>query len=336
MKFKIWLENNNALVLVNYSDFEKQINSAARDLMNYAHERNQSLKKFNLDISLIRKELAKFPNLQQLLISLQNKKDIRKNSKDLFDWYKSLPSDWNSNEIETETMRIRKVIQHIWDYEESLDNSDVNEEDYKSLVSDVILKTNHNMESIKQEVERAIENSDWSGSNVTIFPIASEEHDGKTSLSPADSVHVKIGSKSAFFTLIVHDGGRSVDDIIEAGYEDEEFFLNNGEKSDYYTLVQEFENPGSSSKGKLLTLYTARPTKDRDFYQKTNWLPANIFLSNSLSHVEGLADDLGSNERRDIYKVKINSKYLVKTLDGAVKYYMVSKEKSPVEYIGLY
>jgi hypothetical protein len=329
MKFKIWLENNNALVSINYSDFEKKIKTAAQDLMDYAHERKQSLKKFALNLELIKKELAEFPNLQQLIISLQNKKDIRKNVNDLFDWYKKLPDS-------TEKFSVRNVIQHIWNYEDSFDNSDVNEEEYKSLANDVILKTKPNMESIKQEVERAIENSDWSGSNVTIIPIASEEHDGRTSLSPSDSAHIKVGSKSAFFTIIVHDGGRSVDDIIEAGYEDEEFFSNNGEKSDYYTLVQEFENPGSSSKGKVLTLYTARPTKDREFYQKTNWLPANIFLSNSLNHVEGLADDLGTSERRDIYKVKINSKYLVKTLDGAVKYYMVSKEKSPVEYIGLY
>jgi hypothetical protein len=329
MKFKIWLENNNALVSINYSDFEKKIKTAAQDLMDYAHERKQSLKKFILNLELIKKELAEFPNLQQLLISLQNKKDIRKNVNNLFDWYKKLPNS-------TEKFSVRNVIQHIWNYEDSFDSSDVNEEEYKSLANDIILKTKPNMESIKQEVERAIENSEWSGSNVIIIPIASEEHDGRTSLSPSDSAHIKVGSKSAFFTLIIHDGGRSIDDIIEAGYEDEEFFSKPEEKSDYYILVQEFENPGSSSKGKVLTLYTARPTKDREFYQKTNWLPANIFLSNSLSHVEGLADDLGTSERRDIYKVKINSKYLVKTLDGAVKYYMVSKEKSPVEYIGLY
>jgi hypothetical protein len=329
MKFKIWLENNNALVSINYSDFEKKIKTAAQDLTDYAYERKQSLKKFTLNLELIKKELGKFPSLQQLLISLQNKKDIRKNVNNLFDWYKKLPDS-------TEKFSVRNVIQHIWNYEDSFDNSDVNEEEYKSLASDIILKTKPNMELIKQEVEKAIENSEWEGSNVIIIPIASEEHDGRTSLSPSDSAHIKVGSKSAFFTLIIHDGGRSVDDIIEAGYEDEEFFSNNGEKSDYYTLVQEFENPGSSSKGKVLTLYTARPTKDREFYQNTNWLPANIFLSNSLSHVEGLADDLGASERRDVYKVKINSKYLVKTLDGAVKYYMVSKEKSPVEYIGLY
>lgn len=329
MKFKIWLENNNALVSINYSDFEKKIKTAAQDLMDYAHERKQSLKKFTLNLELIKKELAEFPNLQQLLVSLQNKKDIRKNVNNLFDWYKKLPDS-------TEKFSVRNVVQHIWNYEDSFDNSDVNEEEYRSLASDIILKTKPNMESIKQEVERAIENSEWGGSNVTIIPIASEEYDGRTSLSPSDSAHIKVGSKSAFFTIIVHDGGRSVDDIIEAGYEDEEFFSKPEEKSDYYTLVQEFENPGSSSKGKVLTLYTARPTKDREFYQNTNWLPANIFLSNSLNHVEGLADDLGASERRDVYKVKINSKYLVKTLDGAVKYYMVSKEKSPVEYIGLY
>jgi hypothetical protein len=329
MNFKIWLENNSSIVLIDYSGFEKKIKSAAQDLMDFEYERKQSLKKFKLNLDLIKKELVDFPNISNLLIDIQNKKDIRKNIKYLYDWYKKIPDS-------TEKFSIRSVIQHIWDYEDSLNYSEVNEDGYKSWVDEIILKTKPYMESLKQEVETIIQNTDWNGSNVTVIPIESSEYDGKTSLSPSNSAHIKVGNKSAFFTILSHDKGRSVDDIIEAGDDDEDFFSNNEEKSDYYTLVQEFENPGSSSKGKTLTLYTARPVSDREFYQNTNWLPENIFLSNSLSHVDGLANDLGSNERRDIYKVKINSKYLVKTLGGVIKYYMVRKDKAPVEYIGLY
>ena len=107
-------------------------------------------------------------------------------------------------------------------------------------------------------------------------------------------------------------------------------FIN--EKQDYYNLVDYLQNP--NKKEQILTLYTARPVKDRKFYSKTNYLPAGVFLSNSLDHVDGLASDLSSSDRRDVYKVRINSKYLIKTLDGLIKYYMV-KNDSPFERISL-
>lgn len=324
--FKIWLENNN-YVFVDYSNFEKKIKDSAQDLMDYAKERKQSLKRFSLDFEIL-KTLSNYPNITSLLNNLKNKKDIRKASNDLYAWYSKLSNDGKNY--------VRTAMKHINDYEDSIDNSEVNEEEYKSWVDQIIEQTKPNMDSIKKEVETAIKNSDWQGSSVRIYPLPSEEYDGRIAMSPANSAYIKIGNKSAYFTLIIHDKGRSVDDIIEAGYDEEEFFSSNEEKSDYYTLIQEFERPGSSSSGKILTLYTARPVRDRNFYQNTTWLPANIFLSNSLNHVEGLADDLGSDERRDVYRVKINSKYLIKTLDGMVKYYMVNKDKSPVEYIGLY
>ena len=50
-------------------------------------------------------------------------------------------------------------------------------------------------------------------------------------------------------------------------------------------------------------------------------LPSNIFLTNNYNHALGLASDLGHNEIRDIWKVRIDSKYIIKTLDGPIKYY---------------
>ena len=89
--------------------------------------------------------------------------------------------------------------------------------------------------------------------------------------------------------------------------------------------------------GKILTLYTARPVEDRDRFQNTKTLPINLFLTSSLDHATGLADDLSTKGgRRDVYKVRINSKYLTQTLEGSVKYYMVRKDNAPIENISLY
>jgi hypothetical protein len=38
----------------------------------------------------------------------------------------------------------------------------------------------------------------------------------------------------------------------------------------------------------------------------------------------------------EIWKVRIDSKYLTQTLDGPIKYYMVTKDKAPVVSISPY
>ena len=58
------------------------------------------------------------------------------------------------------------------------------------------------------------------------------------------------------------------------------------------------------------------------------FLPVNIFLSDRYDHVEGLSVEYG--EERDIWKVRIDSKYLTQTLDGKVKYYQVTVPNAPV------
>jgi hypothetical protein len=189
------------------------------------------------------------------------------------------------------------------------------------------------MLEIKNKIDQAISNLDWNGSKVTIFPIYNSSDEDF--LSSSDSAEIKVGNKNGDFQIWKQDEKFTIEDILEADEEESEYlFTSNEEKQDYFNLISQLQNP--NKKNQILTLYTARPTKDREFYNKTDYLPANIFLSNSFNHVDGLAGDLsGTDERRDIYKIKINNKYLIKTLDGPIKYYQVIKD-APVEYIGLY
>jgi hypothetical protein len=233
----------------------------------------------------------------------------------------------------------RQAWQHLLDYEETMRGIDENyETPIRQAHEKVIQQSQANMEKIGQMIQNAINNiEDWSGSPVTIEARESWTTYNAIAYDAADSASVTVGQDASFTLFPMENGKWEIDDIIEGGgYDEEEFFSQPGVKSDYYSLINELRNPGSVSKGKNLTLYTARPTSDRNFYQNTNFLPINVFLTNSASHAEGLAHDLSAGEPRDVWKVRINSKYLTLTLDGPVKYYMVTKDKAPIESISLY
>ena len=94
-------------------------------------------------------------------------------------------------------------------------------------------------------------------------------------------------------------------------------------------------NPGSSSRGRWLKLWTARPVKDRAQYERARALPANIFLTNDQDRAYGIARDLGGGKSRDLWYVVVNEAYLVTTLDaGRTKDYQTVAE-APVRTISL-
>jgi hypothetical protein len=114
-------------------------------------------------------------------------------------------------------------------------------------------------------------------------------------------------------------GQTHIGDILE----DTQDFDSMEEMTDYQNLIKEIQKPGSSKTGKTLTLYTARPIKDRQMYLHHKTLYPGIFLSNDEDHVYGLANDLGSRETRDVWEVRVNSRHLMQTLTGGVQYYQV-------------
>ena len=152
---------------------------------------------------------------------------------------------------------------------------------------------------------------------------------------------VQIGNRNTNFTLFVDkDTGKieQVEDVLEGG--DLDFF--HGPQGPtlakaYFDLVKEIQHPGSSQTGKDITLYTARPVKDRHQYAGARTLPPNLFLANDADHVEGLANDLGGGAKRDVWKVRINTKHLVLTNDaGSIKYYQIVGDKPvPVQRLEL-
>ena len=88
-------------------------------------------------------------------------------------------------------------------------------------------------------------------------------------------------------------------------------------------------------KTKSVTVYTARPRKDREAIQKLvdkGLFFKNIFVTTSFEEAEGYAYELASNETRDIWFLRIDQKHLIETLNAnGVRNYQTFSSKE--EYV---
>lgn len=144
------------------------------------------------------------------------------------------------------------------------------------------------------------------------------------------SCYVTVGIYS--FSIL----GDSSDFVIGDQYEYDPRSGDDGRSfEDYKNLLNEIESPGSvvRQQNKPITLYTARPTKDRDFYLRNKKVPSGIFLTDSLTHAEGIAHDMDGG--RDLWAVKIYKKYLYQTLESPVAYYQVVSEDKFVPVVSM-
>jgi hypothetical protein len=191
-------------------------------------------------------------------------------------------------------------------------------------------------------VENVIASVSWNGSPVVIHvgePPAA--FSGPDYLKSVEDAQIAVGSQSAWggiadFTVFMHEGQvGEVDDVLEAG--DEDFFTDARTQQDYFTLVRELKNPGSTQVSKSLALYTARPSQDRQLYEGAQSIPSNLFLTTSYDRAEGIAIELAGSGTRDIWKVRIEQRYLIETLNtGNVRdYQVVGEETVPVKGIRL-
>ena len=164
------------------------------------------------------------------------------------------------------------------------------------------------MAKVAKDVQGAIKRIDWwNGSGVRIVPRVSHDEFGPSYTADPSSASIYVGP--ADFTYF---GAKQLDDVLDAG--DSDFFRESSVEQDYFNLVRELRQPGSTSKpGKLLKLYTARPLKDRKTLEKSarqKSLPNNLFLTDSLREAEGYAAEYPP---RDIWKIWIYEKYVTET-----------------------
>lgn len=195
-------------------------------------------------------------------------------------------------------------------------------------------KLENNFNKLKNIIINSISRiSSWNGSLVKIIPNISEDDIvNYTSDEGSLAAQIEIIGKdnqdnNPYFTIFLDQEKIIIDDKIELG--DEDFFTSTNASSDYFSLIQELENPGSSSKSKNITLYTARPVEHRELLLESNKLPAGIFLTKSLDFAENFGLEYG--QERDVWKVKLNLKDLVQTFSrpGQEQYQLI-REVAPI------
>jgi hypothetical protein len=325
LDFFEWL--SATIITINMVPLKNALTNAAKELENWTFSRKEKLKSFNPEqfFQELERDFSNYPNIKKLINALNSK-----NPHYIFD-QQSKFRDW----LSTQPYNSAKSNIHskIYLYTDKI-SPDYGETNYNEVIKDNLKESYKNMLSIKKSIEEAISRiTNWNKSSIEIEADPSYNEMSKVSFDPSTSCQIKL-NKSASFSYFVYENKAIIDDIIEA--DDTDFFSSPETKNDYFNLINEIKNPGSTSKGKVLTLYTARPTKDREQFLTNKKLPANLFLCNSYDHVDGLASELaGSEKRRDIWKVRINSKYLTQTLDGKIKYYQITSQNAEVESMDL-
>lgn len=333
MNFKIWLESLNNDITIDYRGYETSVNEALKESFNMLEDHYERMANFNYNnfINMIKTELSQYPLLNELLKSINSKNHnyIFGQQKKLREWLYTL--DANTS------ISLRDVNRQIFTYIDTLNTGAGIEKEKEHLEQKATAAKNETktiMEGLKERIQQAISLiENWNSSAVLVRPYISRDEFNSLSLDASTTAEIIMGhSRQITFTLFLNDGKIEIDDVLEGG--DEDFFKDSNEQSDYFNLIEKLKNP-TASKQKVITLYTARPKKDREVYLNKKQVPVNIFLTNDYNHAEGLASDLSSGEKRDIWKIRINTKYLTQTLDGKIKYYQVTTNNAPVESMEL-
>lgn len=329
-------------VTVDLSNFQQKCIEAWQNVYFSSQERTNRLKNFNIDTSEVQRLLnfSGCPNSQSILSSIQSG-----DQESLMTEYTNMYSWLRTANLEREKYdAIYQVSKLLRDHMDKSDTYEFNEQELQISINQTIQTTMKNMEAIKQNLEGAISRIDgWSTPMLIIIPNPSSSvYNMKDDYTePATSALVDFGqddmAPNFSYFLDAENSKIEVDDVLEAG--DSDFFTTPQMQRDYFSLIKELKNPGSSQKqGRRKVLYTARPVSDRGVYLQNKRIPSNIFLSSSFSDAEGIGMDLSSSGGRDIWKVIIDGNYLIQTLDTpSIKHYQAvgNEDWIPVHSIEL-
>jgi len=243
---------------------------------------------------------------------------------------------WGSPEMD-ELYSVARGIMKLYDVleqEESGKTYDQAEEEARSSAQELIEESRGNAQQLQADLEAAAKRIPiWNRSSVRITGSYDEN------LDPLSTFHVYVGGEDAGFTVFTDKQGKTddVDDVLDVG---DDYFFPPGKpelSADYFNLLRELKHPGSTQRGRTITLWTARPTKDRRLYERGKAVPPGIYLTTSDDRAWGIAHDLGSGEVRDLWRIRMNTMYLIKTLDtpGAKDFQVAGTQPVPVASMDL-
>lgn len=314
--------------------YEQSIKQRLDELAEADNDRFYYLKDFQFDfedqMSILNN--LEYPNVYNLRAAIQSKNvdRIRKSLSDIFRWEEQNENvDWS---------QIGHVVRSIHDYCDQMNGYQMQWTEFaiEKKIKELMAETMVNMQAIQKAISNAIGViPNWNNSpiNIEARPIDKDNDLGPETTATIEVVGGNGLGGEASFTVFSSEKGFVIDDVLESG--DSDFFESDLVQSDYFNLVNAMRNPQTFEKKKVLTLYTARPKKDRNVYLNATQVPRNIFLTNRLDFAEGFALEYGGE--RDIWKVRISSQYLMQTMDdkGHRQYQVVGDQFVPVESIEL-
>lgn len=306
--------NNISISLDKYSE---SLKNRIDDIAAFNVEEFHRLSEFSFNPDFVINSLneVKYPsveNVRQLLESKNMDMDrIHEIIMGIFEWYKQR-KDYRLWE------KISPVVKALNDYYDILNGNKITwtDEFCEKFFKENVEKTTSNMKNVEINIREAIARiKNWNGSRILIE--AAPVHKDKEGFDQ-DSAHITViggqgDAGEAGFSYFQMDDKYEIDDVLDAG--DTDFFQDDGVQSDYFGLVNSLRNPRmNEEKPKVLTLYTARPVADRNIYLDAKEIPSNIFLTDKYDFAEGFAREYGG--KRDIWKVRILNKYLIKSMDS--------------------
>lgn len=320
-------------------DMNKYIQSMSQYLYDFAErtiDTSEKLKNFKLNPSLILMGLKNYPNINGIREALNT------NNKDFFEQEFVPITRWIRSNDGPERDQAYNAYIHLRDYMDSSDpfvyTKEEVQKDIQRLTNETLEKMNILVNLINEAIQRI---PDWNASPITIEPKEPTDENGTNWLYPAEDANVMVGEEitegrremlAPIFEVFIENGKPVIPP--EGTVEDDEFFQNPNYTRDYFSIIREINKPGSSQQaGKTLTLYTARPKKDREFYMSATTVPGGIWLTSNENNAVDLSVDFGGE--RDIWKIRIDERYVQKALDvPQYKHYQVlGRDPVPVKSI---
>ncbi len=333
MTYTTYLENKlNPDVEVNFKKYTVGLHQAIDKLLDHSEDQAARLMNYQIDLKEIDSALrqANYEGRDRLIqaILTKNQHRVKQAWDELYKWGRG-PGKESFNAIYPVAREIYDYALHLGGYKK------FSREDADKWTRQILASTTSNMEYIAKDIKDAIGGIEWHGSKIKITPNESfdQESQWEDSSTTAD-IHVGTGVNPPFFMYFKTSEGAFLDDVLDGG--DRDFFESPSEESDYFALVQKLRNPGETSS--LITVYTARPVEDRKVYQDARDIPPNLFVTTDIDRAEGIANDLTSKGGpRDVWKLRIQSKYLLNTLDtGRIKdYQVIGSGVVPIKNISL-
>jgi hypothetical protein len=323
-------------ITVNMSKYIESVRERIDSYIDFSYAEYERLQgfQFNPDSVISAFESAGYPNIDAFKQFFQTKDldQLHNAMTDVFAWWKQ--------KKDTKIWQILSpALKALNDYETVSEGNQIvwTEEFGRKRLEEVAARAQQTMEKIHKNIAEAISRiPQWNNSPIQI--IANELYKDNDIDSEPDAT-IKVGAATEwdmtpnFTYFVLENGSVEIEDVLEGG--DTDFFTDNNIQADYFNLVNALRNPNAFTQAKVVSLYTARPSKDRDRYMNAKTVPSNIFLTTKYDFAYGFAQEYGGE--RDVWKVRILDRYLVKTMDSVdqKQYQTIGKEEVPIASIEL-